>query len=378
MFRPQLQRRRVVDPARRGDDEGYRARDRSEPRTVAQRGRGTLRTNQDDETSDAKIYDISSMRGGTKPEMQRVERNLMGYFSYGAVVSLTIGSIVVKEGRIARAVRQRSGCFMMTAAVGGKTTSCKVAELSCACRDSSGVVNVMESSSCRERSSSPKSHRNVALFLIRLAQLPESDPLKCKLCEKLGSAVIDPSALETLIERILNNEYDVVNDFVSKVHPQLCVDPCELSNRFVEGARSPRAECAARRRIRRARHSWIRRRTETTSLFNTSSTRRSDVIADVIYSTGKNILEADSAGADPSSFNSIYLVIPNRSDSEVVNSSPLLSSLSSLNLNLVMFVATVAVLTVALVALMFLSGRRATKSSSAETQSDRKYNRLSQ
>jgi hypothetical protein len=44
---------------------------------------------------------------------------------------------------------------------------------------------------------------------------------------------------------------------------------------------------------------------------------------------------------------------------------------------LFMCVATVAVMIVALLSLMFLSGRRATKSSSAETQSDRKYNRLS-
>lgn len=159
-------------------------------------------------------------------DLKKVESNLYRHFKEGAVIALTIGTVIVGTDWIAKATAARTGCFMVTT-INGKTTSCKVT--SCTCTN-----NVVDNNAC----SGTLDYYNITLVIMNLASSADSDPNKIALAAAVG---VVPSRMNAELVNIMDNHYPAAAAAVGKMDSRTfrAFSVCGVKNNAVENGVVP-------------------------------------------------------------------------------------------------------------------------------------------
>lgn len=167
----------------------------------------------------------------TTKAVEKIESNLRKRFPSGTKIALGLGVVVVGAGWLSKVLDENKGCFMVTT-IGGKTTSCKVDQLSCVGKGGTMCPN-------------PASTYNTTLSAIQIAKRADTDALKKRLATAMGVAadklhdelpkLIDTQfpKLVTTIEAEFTAKAFTPGDFCTLVHPGIengVVPPCRMCN----------------------------------------------------------------------------------------------------------------------------------------------------
>lgn len=194
--------------------------------------------------------------------------------------SLMIGSVGYVGFNIYEKVVERRGCFMTTT-INNVTTSCKVQAYSC-------IGN-----STGELCTNTMDHYNVTLVLMQLAKMDDTSPLKISVCSAAG---VLPADMDAQLASIIDNKYAEVSRVIaenSKVLPT--IELCTLTHPAVENGKvMPCRMCSSTVDPKSTMYLDPSQYGDNFSFICNSDPTMLDVVADIILSTGKNILEGVS------------------------------------------------------------------------------------
>lgn len=176
---------------------------------------------------DLTLDDLAGMSETARRDLKKVETNMFGHFRKGAVVGLTIGTVVVGVDWIAKATAARRGCYMVTT-VDGVTTSCKVSAYTCGDSRVEGLL-------C----AGAHDYYNTTLVLMHLAAADDGDPGKLAIAAATG---IDVNRLQERLADIVDDHYPAVAAAVAKMDAAAVmrsVDVCGVKHADVEGGKVP-------------------------------------------------------------------------------------------------------------------------------------------
>nr|WOJ45382.1 odv-e56 [Apis mellifera nudivirus] len=241
---------------------------------------------------------ISKLGTNATREVKRVESNLFKYFKQGTAIALTVGLVYVGIDWIAKATKERKGCFMLTT-INNKTTSCKVAAYTC---DENITGNMCKSID---------PYYNVTICLLACITMDDTDTRKIFLCEKLK---IEPKDLRTKVPSIIDSQYELLSETIatmqSKKETMIYPDICKASHPDVENGKIPICRmCSPSDNPISTTYIDSSQYPDNVTFQCVASPSILDTIADVTVSTGKDLWSGITGGLGSALKNLIIIVV---------------------------------------------------------------------
>lgn len=172
--------------------------------------------------------DLPNASASTKEIIKKAEQTLLQKLARNTSVLITVGIIVVTSEWAYKSVVANRGCFMLTT-INGKTTSCRIKQLSCT--NLTATDNVCTTPFT--------AGRNYTLLLMVLVNSQDTDTLKTNIANDLGLSVAD---LSTKIATIIDTQFETLRVSFDKHLTSNSLDisePCSISNPLIEQGKVP-------------------------------------------------------------------------------------------------------------------------------------------
>lgn len=240
-----------------------------------------------------------------KRDLELAEQNLRTKFKPGTKLKLTVGSLLIGGAGLSllQATRARKGCWMFTV-IDGKTTSCRIAELSC------GAMTYISSTAATACIAPHPSGQQFNTTLMVMHVVRHASPLQKKLAKSLNLSA------EQLLERLL----DIIDKSFEKVTQVFAqwreafpsLDICGLRDDRIENAVVPVCRmCSSDAPPTSTKYIDPSRYATNITFKCIANPSMLDTLCDIVYSTGANVLQfADRSLWQPvKSFARIVLIL---------------------------------------------------------------------
>lgn len=243
------------------------------------------------------INNFGTLSETAKSEIDKFYENLTKYFKVGTYVTLGIGTILIGDGWLERALRERRGCWMVRVQ-DGKQSSCRISKFTC------GELVVDESAKCSDSKTSDYAHPVITYMSI--VEKPDQDSVKIRLASDMGTTL---SVLNDNPQSLLDTQYPKLKTWIERAvseNSELLVKKvCDVKNPHIESGKVPYCRmCDPKADPRSTQFAELDRYYDDVTFTCVENPSILDVMTDAAFSTGRDLWNGIS-----STFNTVVKVL---------------------------------------------------------------------